>query len=69
MAFGNKVAKSINMPEIIFSLVLGNTGGSDTSGCAPGNTVQLIQAEIAIGVEPNEVPGGCCPEASDKASV
>ena len=42
MAFGNKVAKSMNSPEIIFSLVLGGTGGSDTSGWAPGNTVRPI---------------------------
>ena len=42
IAFGNKVAKSINSPEIIFSFVLGGTGGSDTSGWAPGNAVQLI---------------------------
>ena len=69
MAFGNKVAKSINSPEIIFSFVLGGTGGSDTSGWAPGNTVQPIYVRTAIGVEPNEVPSGCCSEAADEARV
>ena len=42
MAFGNKVAKSINLAEIIFSFILGGTGGSDTSKCAPDNTVRPI---------------------------
>jgi len=29
MAFGNNVAKSMNSPEIIFSLIHGGTGGND----------------------------------------
>ena len=43
MAFGNSVAKSMNSPEMILSLIHGVTGGSDT---LPSFGVQPTVVEV-----------------------
>ena len=45
MAFGNSVAKSMNSPEIILSLIRDVTGGSDTaSSCGVRPNVVVVTA-------------------------
>ena len=45
IAFGNSVAKSMNSPEMILSLICGVTGGNDTvPSCGERPTVVVVTA-------------------------
>ena len=69
MNFG---AKPSNSPEIIFSLFLGGTGGSETSRQVPGNEVWCILVVVTTvrgAMLSNALDFCCYSEASDKASV
>ena len=74
MAFDNNVAKLVNSSEIIFSLIHGGTGGSDTLSIVADNGVQhtaLVLLTTAGGITLDDVVVFCCSssETSDKASV
>ena len=72
MNFSNNGTKPSNLPEIIFSLFLGGTGGSETSRQVPGNDVccTLVAVTAARGTMLSNALDFCCySEASDKASL
>ena len=85
MALGNSVARSTNSPEMIFSLIRGGTGGSDTSERVATLVVVTIPGRVLVFDVVVTVSGRilligsvtldgvwvscCCIEASDKASV
>lgn len=80
MALGSSVVKSTNSPEMIFSLIRGGTGGSDTSKRVPccGTLPTLVVVTAVGSVLVNNVGSVtldgvsvwcCCIDASDKASA
>lgn len=68
----NNGTKPSDSPEIIFSLFLGGTGGSETSRQVPGNEVWctlVVVTAVRDAMLSNALDFCCYSEASKKASV